>query len=199
MNCMIVVPEQSTALLIRVVIILEFSRCRHIFCPAVEWRSGVRSVQMDRVWNCSVVDESHNRLCSARYHERWAWRHPIISDQVCETQIGVDRLGEELDLHFVVLDVLPSNWIGQDPSRFRCQYILQNVLNTCTSNLLGWLLDWGNWQRQFVDQGIFGTQPVFGLYRDDILRDILHNTGKCRFLFFWYVINPLSLLRDDES
>lgn len=115
MNCVIVVPEKSGTLLVRIVVVLEFARLCHIFRPAVECRSGVRSVQVDGVWDCSIVDESNDRLCSTGYHESRAWRHPVVSDQVCKTQVGVDRLGKRLDLHFVVLDVLSRNWIGQNP------------------------------------------------------------------------------------
>lgn len=114
MNCVIVVPKQSGILLVGIVIVLKFSRGCRIFCPAVKRRPGVRSMEMHRVRDCGVVDESNHGLRSTRDHESWAWRHAIVSDQICNTQIGVDRLGEWLDLHFVVLNILSCDRIGQD-------------------------------------------------------------------------------------
>lgn len=118
-DCVIVVPKQSGILLVGVVIVLEFSRGCHIFCPAVKGRPGVRSVQMDRVGEGGVVDESDHTLRSTRNHKSRAWRHAIVSDQICNTQIGVDRLGEWLDLHFEVLNILSCDRIGQDSKRPR--------------------------------------------------------------------------------
>ncbi|KAL2284812.1 hypothetical protein FJTKL_08641 [Diaporthe vaccinii] len=196
-NCVVVVPEQSGILLVGVVIILVFAGGRHIFCPTVERRPGIRSMQMDRVRDCRVVDESDHRLCSTRNHERRAWRHSIVSDQIRNTQVWVDRLGEWLDVHFVVLDFISRHRIGKDSRRPRIVSTSIGVMvcwGKCWGNLLRRLLDRRNWQSHFVDQGIFRAEPVCGLYRDYILRDVLNNTCKRLCLFWWYIINPLSLL-----
>lgn len=103
---MIMIPKESRVLLVGVVVIFELSGRRHVFCPAVEGRAGVRTMQMDRVRGCGVVDESDHGLCPAGNHECRPWGYSIIPNQICKTQIGVDRLSEWLNVHFVVLNVL---------------------------------------------------------------------------------------------
>lgn len=162
---MVVVPQQSGILLVGVVIILVLARGCHVFCPAVEWRPRIRSMQMDRVRQCRIVDKSDHRLCSTRNHKRRAWRDSIVADQICNTQIWVDRLGEWLDLHFVVLDVLSRHRIGKDSRRPRIVSMRVIVCRgKCWGNLLRRLLDRRNWQSHFVDQGILRAEPVFCLY-----------------------------------
>ena len=118
MSRVVVVPEQSCVLLVGVVVILEFSGGRHILCPAIEGRPGVGSVQMDRVRGRGIVDKSHHGLRSARNDECRAWGYSVISDQICDTQIRIDRLSEWLDIHFIVLDIPPRDGVGEDSVNF---------------------------------------------------------------------------------
>jgi hypothetical protein len=99
------IPQHACRLEVRVVVILVLARVRYIGGPPIEWGTAWRSVQMDRILPVGAVYESYNSLCAFRNDDSRTRRLPIVSNQPSRLELGVDLLGERLDLKLLHVKV----------------------------------------------------------------------------------------------
>lgn len=118
MHCMIMVPQQSRRLLVGIVVIFVLPWVGDIFRPTIERGTRVRSVKMNRVLGSGVVDESDDRLRSARNNQCRSRRDAVVAHQSCRAQVGINRLTERLDLKLVVPDLLVRDWVDDLSVRY---------------------------------------------------------------------------------
>lgn len=72
-------------------------------------------MKMHRIVHGSVVDKTNHRLAATRDDESRTRRDTIISHQRGRALVGIHLLGKLVDVHFVVVDGLVSDGVGDGP------------------------------------------------------------------------------------
>lgn len=114
----IVVPESTLGLTVRVVVVLELSRECNIFGPTIPRSTRVGTVQMNGRGVGVDVDESNDCLTTSGHLESMTWGDGTVSSECGGTQVGVDLKSECRD---VVLKVV--NLRGLAMRCWSCLYI----------------------------------------------------------------------------
>ena len=117
-------------------------------------------MQMDRVFNISIIGKPHDALCASWDDYGGPRRHAIVAYQPGSTKVRVHLLRKGLDLKLVVPDLLAGDWAGDFPASV---VSVSKCLRRCgagRSFLLEWLLDGRDWQGNTVDQIVLWAFPI---------------------------------------
>lgn len=145
------IPEHTSRLAVRIVVILVLSGVGNILRPSIERSTGVRAVQMDRVFNISIIGKPHDALCASWDDDGRPRRHAIVAYQPGSTKVRVHLLRKGLDLKLVVPDLLAGDWADDFPVSVASVSRCLRRREAGRSFLLEWLLDGRDWQRNTVD------------------------------------------------
>lgn len=86
----VVVPESTLGLTVRVVVVLELTWESHILGPTIPRSTRVRAVQMNGRWVGVRIDKSYNSTSTSGHLESVTWGDTSISSEGGGAQVGVD-------------------------------------------------------------------------------------------------------------
>lgn len=104
---MVMVPLETAGLLIRIVVTLILSRLRNILSPTVPRSTAVRAMEVNRILDGALVEETNNAFRSSGDNERGPWGHAIVADHLSGSKVRVDMLRKGPNLNLIVLNVIP--------------------------------------------------------------------------------------------
>lgn len=116
MDGVVVVPEHTSILRVRVVVVFILARLRDIFGPTIKWRTRVGAMEVYRVCELRTIDKADYGLRASRYDEGWSRGDPIITNEGSRLRkVWVDLLLEGFDVDLIVEDVLSIHGVCDSP------------------------------------------------------------------------------------